>query len=168
MAQVAAYLCTLAHADGVGAAVGAAVVIVVLFTFIIVFIIEQVDAVCGRNGQYRAFQIQAVTGTAGIRIAFVEIFVFTGPCTAVHVVHTVGAVQRWRQAGMAGAAFADRAGVALKLDRGYIVIRVRHRIRPDRVGGTVAALACDAAVTQAVAVQRIVCLLYTSDAADDL
>jgi len=56
---------------------------------------------------------------------------------------------------MAGTALDDAAGMALQLDSRQIVIGGRQRIRPDRMGRSMATFAGDVAVTQAVAVECI-------------
>lgn len=68
--------------------------------------------------------------------------------------HAMRSVQCQGQTGVADTAVADGAGVALKLGGCDIVIGLRVGIRPDRMWRAVAAFTSDAAMPQAVAVER--------------
>lgn len=141
MAKTAAHLCSFSYIDGLSAT-------------LIVIIITQVVAVRGGAGKHRAFQVLAMAGAAGIGISLVEVLVLEVPRPAVDVVHTVGAVEGQRQAGMTDTALGDGARMALQLVGRDIIVRSWQGIRPDRMGGAVAAFAGDTAVTEAVAVER--------------
>lgn len=148
MAQAAAHFRPFRQIDGLSATA--------FIVIIIVLIIQQVDAVSGGAGKHRAFQVHAMAGAAVIGISFVEILVFEVPRPAVDVMHAMGAIKRKRQAGVTAAALGDSTGMALQLHGRQVVIGGWQRIRPDRMGGAMAAFAGDTAVTEAVAVERIV------------
>ena len=117
MAQIAAYRRAPGHVNGS-----------------VTIIVPQVVPVRCGPGKYRAFQVPAMAGLAGIGIVLVEILMLQVPASAVDVVHTMGSMQGKRQAGMAGTALDDAAGMALQLDGRQVVIGGCQCIRPDRMG----------------------------------
>lgn len=100
----------------------------------VTIIVPQVVSIRCGSGKHRAFQVCAMAGPAGIRILLVEILMLQVPASAVDVVHSMGAIQGKWQAGMAGTALDEAAGMALQLDGRQVVIGGRQRIRPDRMG----------------------------------
>ena len=99
MAQVTAHSRAFGYTDGLSAA----------FIIVVIFFITQVDAVSSRLRQHRAFKVTSVTGLAGTRVAFVEIFMLQVPRPAVDVMHAMGATEGQGKRGMAYAALADAA-----------------------------------------------------------
>ena len=117
MAQIAAYRRAPGHVNGS-----------------VTIIVPQVVPVRCGPGKHRAFQVPAMAGLAGIGIVLVEILMLQVPACAVDVVHPMGSIQGKWQAGMAGTALDDAAGMALQLDGRQVVIGGRQCIRPDRMG----------------------------------
>ena len=59
----------------------------------VTIIVPQVVPVRCGSGKYRAFQVPAMAGLAGIGIVLVEILMLQVPVSAVDVVHPMGALQ---------------------------------------------------------------------------
>lgn len=137
MAQVAAHRGAFRHMNGP-----------------IAVIIPQIVPIRSGPGEGRTFQTLTMATTACARVAPVVAAVSQVPGPAVDIMHAMRSVQGQGQAGVADSAVAEGTGMALKLGGRDIVIGLRVGIRPDRVGRAVAAFAGDAAVSQAVAVER--------------
>ena len=66
MAHVTAHCCSLDHGDSLARA-----------TFIVIILVAQENAIRCSLGEHGAFQIQTMTGAAGIGIPLVEILMFS-------------------------------------------------------------------------------------------
>ncbi len=126
--------------------------------FVPIIISIELPVCCGA-GKHRTIQIRAMAGLAGAFITLIKILMLQVPGAAVDVMHAVGAAQGQWQTGMTDTTLNDGAAVSLQIFGRLIVIRIRIGDRPDCMGGAVAGLAGDIAVTQAVAVEGIVTLL---------
>lgn len=95
-----------------------------------------------------------MTASAGIGVVFVELLVFKVPATTVDVVHAMGAIKGKGQAGVAAAAFAQRPGMTLKLNGSQVIVGGSEWIWPDRMGRAVTTFAGNAAMSEAVSIER--------------
>ncbi len=145
MAHVAAYCCSLDHCDSLARPA----------FIVIILVVAQENAIRCSLGEHGAFQVPTMTGAAGIRIAFIEILMFSIPARTIDVVHAVWAVKGKRQAGMTATALADGAGMSLQLVRRHVIIGRGQCIWPDCMRGAMTTLAGDTTVTQAITVKRI-------------